>query len=252
MTIRTKNGLPYGREKLKEDKPYVNISKLAEGEHRFRIVQPAIGGWVEWENSKPFRYHPDNKPKYPKNADQPLRPFWALHVWDYAQQGLYAMEITQKSILGSLESLGESDEWGHITTFDFKLKKTKTNKTTKEGKPVYDYSVIPLPHNPFSSEIKEAISKTKVRLEALYEGKDPWRDLEPEFKAAEIDTNALTEEQCARLDSLLLDLTDDEADNLLDALGVDSIHHIEIKDFERVVKSIHKKVKEKTNGSAVA
>ena len=61
---------------------------------------------------------------------------------------------------------------GDLTNYDFKgVKKTGSGMET-------NYSVIPIPPESLSETIKEALECSKVRLEALYEGKDPWTDLE--------------------------------------------------------------------------
>jgi hypothetical protein len=168
------NSMPRNLNKLEKKKEFLKLSDLIEGEHRFRIVQEAIGGFVEWENNKPFRY--EEEPAYSKDPDNPARVFWAIYAWDYSQEGLFVIEITQKSLLDALRSCGESSEWGDLTTYDIKIKKTKTNKTTKTGKPVFDYSLIPAPHKPMSQTIVEAKRRQPATLEALYTGGYPCRD----------------------------------------------------------------------------
>lgn len=238
------NFLPAGFEKLKTEKPYVNLSKLPEGEHRFRIVDRPIAGWVDWKDKKPYRFKPENKPAQPFDLEKPIKAFWALHVWDYQREGLFVMEITQGGIRKALEDLAKNEDWGDLTSFDVKIKKEGNGKDTS-------YTVIPVPPKPMSANIKKAVSQTKVRLEALYEGRDPWNDLEaipdidvPAAVARPNNADHLTEEQCAHLDVLLLDLEIEDTHALLDVLGLDSIHHVNPKDFDRVVRSINKKIKE--------
>lgn len=232
--MQTFNSLPLGFEKLKTEKPYVNISKLAEGEHRFRIVQRPIAGWIDWKDKKPHRYKPENKPVKSFNPEEPMRPFWAMHVWDYAKEGLYVMEITQNGIRKALENLAMNEEWGDLTSFDFKIKKEGIGKESK-------YSVIPIPPKPLSSKIKEAIKDTKIRLEALYEGKDPWNDLEEEIESKA----SLTDEQIAKIDSLLSEIDDLEyLQKLNDWLEVEVIYEMNPKHFNTTVNSLEKKIKD--------
>jgi hypothetical protein len=237
--------LPIGFDKLRTEKPYVNPGKLPEGEHRFRIVGRPIGGWIDWKDKKPYRYRPEAKPKASFDPNLPLKAFWALHVWDYAREGLFIMEITQNGIRKALEEYALNEDWGDLTLYDIKIKKQGSGKDTT-------YTVMPIPHKPMSASIKEAIESTKIRIEALYEGKDPWKDLDISYEETPKDPNSLTEEQCAQLDALMMQLSDDEADNLLDVLGLGSIHHIEAKDFDRVSRSIQKKIGGKPHGNAVA
>jgi hypothetical protein len=164
--------LPDGFEKLRTEKPYINLGKLAEGEHRFRIVGRPIAGWLDWRDKKPYRFRPDKKPATSFDPKVPVKAFWAVHVWDYAKDGLFVMEITQNSIRRSLEMLAMNEDWGDLTTFDFKLKKEGSGIDT-------NYSVIPIPPKPLDAKIKKAVETTKIRLEALYDGLDPWGDIEP-------------------------------------------------------------------------
>lgn len=168
------NSMPKNYDKLEKRKEFLKLSDLPEGEHRFRIVQEAIGGFEEWEDSKPFRY--PQEPLYPKDPKNEPRPFWAVYVWDYSKQALFVVTINQSGLIDSLRSCGESEEWGDLTTYDIKIKKTKTNKVTKNGKPVFDYNLIPAPHKPMSADIVEAKKRQPAALEILYSGGYPVRD----------------------------------------------------------------------------
>jgi hypothetical protein len=159
--------LPEGYEELKTSKNYVNISKLTEGEHRFRIVQRPIAGWIDWNDKKPYRYLPTAKPAHPFDAANPIRAFWACYVWDYAKSGLYIMEITQSTILKSLAQFGKDSDWGDFTKYDIKISKEGSGKETK-------YHVSPVPHKELSESITQNLLESPVRLEALYDGGDPW------------------------------------------------------------------------------
>lgn len=163
------NFLPEGHDKLQMDKAYLNIAKLSEGEHRFRIVMRPIAGWIDWLNNKPYRYKPDQKPEKSFDEEKPMKRFWVCYVWDYTKEGLYIMELTQMSILKGLTSLAQDAEWGDFTTYDIKIKKEGNGKNSK-------YLVSPVPHKPISDRIKMAMENRPVCLEALYYGKDPWTD----------------------------------------------------------------------------
>jgi hypothetical protein len=163
--------LPEGFEALAIEKSYVNLSKLPEGEFKFRIVKRPIGGWIDWNEKKPFRYKPDQKPSRSFDEEKPMKPFWVCYVWDYQKEGLFILDINQVSIIKSLTDLGKDEDWGDFTTYDIKIKKQGSGKETK-------YSVNPVPHKPISEAIKKTVVEKPVRLEALYEGKDPWQDLE--------------------------------------------------------------------------
>jgi hypothetical protein len=165
------NFLPDGFEKLKTQKPYWKMSEMKEGDNKLRIVCKPIAGWIEWVDKKPMRYRPDQKPKKSFDLEKPIKPFWVCYVWDYAREGLFILEITQSSIIRSLTGFATDEDWGDFTKYDLKLKKEGTGKETK-------YSITPLPHKELFVKIKEALSVSPVRLESLYDGGDPWVDLD--------------------------------------------------------------------------
>lgn len=148
------------------------MSQMKEGENRLRIVSQPIAGWIDWIDNKPMRYPPEDKPAKPFNAEKPIRAFWDLYVWDYAREGLFILEITQMSVLKALMKVAKDEDWGDFTKYDIKIAKEGNGKETR-------YSLTPLPHKPLSAKIEEAMKKSPVRLEALYEGGDPWTDLAP-------------------------------------------------------------------------
>jgi hypothetical protein len=239
----TNNSLPFGYEKLKAEKPYIRISKLPDGEHRFRIVQRPIAGWIDWANNKPLRFRPENKPVAPQDPTKKVKSFWVLHVWDYAQDGLFIMEITQVGIIKALESYALNEDWGDLTTYDFKIKKEGSGMDT-------EYTVIPVPHKAMSAKINAALEGTKIRLEALYEGKDPWTDLD---EVDELRSGlSLTDEQEAKLDAMLLLVKAKDIDKIVTSLGIETIYDIPPKEFERTMKyfeTLLKSRQEKDNES---
>jgi hypothetical protein len=163
--------LPQGFESLRTERSYVNLSKLSEGEYKFRIVKRPIAGWVDWKDRKPYRYRPDAKPAQSFDDDKPMKAFWGLYVWDYTQDGLFIMEVTQVGIMKALTNLAMDEDWGDFTSYDIKIKKSGSGKET-------EYSVSPVPHKPMLEKISSALAKRPVNLEALYDGKDPWKDLD--------------------------------------------------------------------------
>jgi hypothetical protein len=166
----TNPNLPEGQEHLKTEKKYIRPAQLKEGENRFRVVQRPIAGWLDWENNKPKRYRPDEKPKRSFDPDKPAKAFWDMYVWDYDKKDLYVFEVTQNSLIKSLEGIITDEDWGDMTGYDIKIKKEGSGKDTR-------YSVQPIPHKPMPDEVKTCLKASPVRLEALYDNGDPWRDL---------------------------------------------------------------------------
>lgn len=163
--------LPVGYENLKTEKNYWRLSQMKDGENRLRIVAQPIAGWLDWIDKKPVRYQPDQKPARSYNPEEPMRPFWICHVWDYDRKDLYVLEITQSSIQKALTALGRDEDWGDFTKYDIKINKSGTGKDTR-------YTLMPVSHKPFNAEIEDALIAKPVRLEALYFGGDPWTDLD--------------------------------------------------------------------------
>ena len=224
--------LPPEFESLKIEKPYWKMSQMKEGENRFRIVMRPIAGWIDWRDGKPLRFRPSNKPSVAVDASKPIKPFWSLYVWDYAREALFILEITQNSIIKTLTALGHDEDWGDFLKYDLKLKKEGTGKETK-------YIITPMPHKPLSERVLKAISSCPVRLEALYEGGDPWTDLTGtgscfnEETGEVYDCGILTETECDELDAITLKDSALEK-KICDNLKIDTIYQTPKKDFDRV------------------
>jgi hypothetical protein len=240
--MKTNQYVPEGNDQLRTEKPYINLGKLPEGEHKFRIVQRPIGGWLEWDNKKPKRSIPSKKPlgRLDENTGEITYPkrFWAMHVWDYQGKRLAVMEVTQASILKSLESLAFNEEWGDLSAFDIKIKKEGSGKDSK-------YGVIPIPPKEMSQEVRAIVESTPIRLEALYEGKDPWSDLQA--SDALLQENRLTVSQVNRLRELCDKAPDDYVANLSRFLEIDRYEDLDPKDYERVIKMLEGKVNDVAN-----
>jgi hypothetical protein len=226
------NYLPEGFESVATKKPYINLGKLPAGEYKFRIVCRPIAGWLDWHDRKPVRFRPQNKPKTPYDASKPVKSFWAVYVWDYNEEDLFVMEITQNSIKHALEELARNEDWGDLTTFDFKIKKTGMNIET-------NYAVTPIPHKPMDAAIKEALSNKPVRLEALYEGGDPWTDLVAP-------STGINEKQSAQLKDLINKVNDKSfISELQSHLKVASLTNIAEQDFQRAINALETRIKSK-------
>ena len=175
--------LPDGYEDLKTEKAYWKMKDMKEGDNRLRIVGKPIAGWLDWHDKKPMRYRPNNKPAKPYNQEKPIKAFWAFHVWDYARESLFILEISQSRLLKSLTAIENDSDWGDFTKYDIKINKSGSGKDTR-------YGLTPLPHKPLSDAIQKAVDKSPVRLQALYDGGDPWTDLDTGEDEEETQTQA--------------------------------------------------------------
>lgn len=161
--------MPKGYDEVDDETSYLNPSKLPIGEHKLRVVMSVIIGWIDWKDQKPYRYREGEQPSTSFNHEKPMKKFWGLYVWSYEKQGLFVMEVTQKGILKTLIALYKDENWGDLNKYDIKIvKKIIGGKT--------NYDVHPQPPTEMSEKIKVALKARPVRLEALFEGGDPWKD----------------------------------------------------------------------------
>lgn len=140
--------------------------KLQKGENKIRILSKPIIGWLDWKDKKPYRFHMDAKPDKPLDKN-PIKHFWAFVVFDYADQGVKILEITQSTIQRTIADLSKDEEWG--APYEYDLKITKKGEDLKT-----EYSVTPSPKKPLTEAIKQAGLDKPCYLDALFDGADPW------------------------------------------------------------------------------
>jgi len=207
------NGIPDDDvEETKKIKSYWKPSEMPEGETRFRVVQEAIAGWIDWKDKKPYRYRLGQQPSTSFDEASPMKKFWCLYVWDYVREGLFILEIQQATIQNALRTLSKDSDWGDLKKYDIKITKTGFKESTK-------YIVNPLAPKPLNDKIKDALIKSPVCLEALYAGGNPWVD----FQYAT--TNSANIENASPLEQLKLRLLDadvgiDYVDSYIEDLAI--------------------------------
>lgn len=165
---------PDGIEDVKVGDKYWKPSEMEQGKNRFRIVKKAITGYEEWIDNKPYRYRGKDKP-ISADPDKPPKPFFMFYVWDYARSDLFILEFAQSSLVKTFKNLILSDKHKQYTSYDFELYRNGFKKQSK-------YILSPLDPSPMDEEIIEAVRRNPVRLEAVFSGKNPWRDLTPEIE----------------------------------------------------------------------
>lgn len=162
---------------LKEDYKVPEASggymKLKKGENKFRIVSESITGYEYWNNSnKPVRSE-----EYPTNIEDPKvnkdgsiqkpKHFWAFIVWDYADDSLKILEITQATIQQAIYTLFKNEKWGEPQAYDLVITREGDGLDTK-------YNTLPDPKTELTKEQQEAVKNAKINLKALYDGADPF------------------------------------------------------------------------------
>jgi hypothetical protein len=160
-------------------------TELEEGANTFRILSPAIIGYAWWVDTKeggrtPIRVRTaEEVPSEVRNAtesqDRP-RHFWAFTIYNYATESIQVLEIKQQTIMRALEALVRNPKWGAPQGYDLTIERVKTGS---KGWDV-EYNVIPEPPSPLDEGIVELAKSVPVRLEALYDGGDPFAEPEEE------------------------------------------------------------------------
>lgn len=147
-----------------------NYAKFPEGETiKFRILTSPIVGWEYFNN--------DNKPvkqkapfsSVPSDSKEWRKPkeFWAFVIWNYNEEKVQIMEITQNSIKQDLFWLSRDSDWGNPMDYDIKITRTGKGLETK-------YNTVPWAKTEFVNE-KAKKEAEGIRLEVLYDGDDPFK-----------------------------------------------------------------------------
>lgn len=150
--------------------------KLQSGGNRFRVVSSAIVGFEYWnKENKPVRLKESPK-DIPVDIrdDSGIKHFWAFAVLDRWDGKIKVLEITQSTIMKSLKSLVDNEDWGDPKEYDININREGEKLETT-------YTVQPSPKKPLTEEEKNLVKETSVTLEALFDGGDPF------VKIAEVD-----------------------------------------------------------------
>jgi hypothetical protein len=153
----------------KAPKTSSNYMKIQQGENKIRILSRPIFGWEDWEPStnKPVRFQFHEKPAKQLSPSKKISHFWAFIVWNYAEERIQILQITQSGIRSAIESLSRDDDWGAPWNYDLKIVRTGKEKETK-------YAVTPASPKALSETIRSAFYENRIRLEALFDGQDPF------------------------------------------------------------------------------
>lgn len=153
-----------------------NYFKFIKGENRFRILSSAVTGFEYWNNdNKPVRSREgwEEKPA-DMRSDSQVKHFWAFVVWNYDAKKAQIMEVTQKTIQYAIGAYVDNGKWGDPTKYDLVVNRTGDGLET-------EYTVIAEPH----SEAPKA-DTSKINLEALFNGEDPFSSTKPAYPTEEI------------------------------------------------------------------
>lgn len=141
--------------------------KLKDGENKIRILSKPVLGWEDWNDKTPVRYKMDDGCPTPFDSKKPPKHFWAFIVWNYEEQKIQVLSITQATIRKAIESYSKDSDWGAPYFYDIKIHKTGQSKDT-------EYAVTPLPHKKLNPEIVLEFHASPCNLEALFVNEDPF------------------------------------------------------------------------------
>lgn len=153
-----------------------NYYKLLDGENTFRIVGSAIVGYEYWRTDnkpvrsrEPFQGLPADIRYNEDGTPSKIKAFWAFAVFNYDENKVQVMEITQKTIMEAIKALVENKKWGDPKKYDITISRSGSGFDTT-------YQVMPNPHGELTKDQKEIVANTRIKLENLYEMGDPFAD----------------------------------------------------------------------------
>ena len=168
--------LPKGYETPASEQNYMAFE---EGTNTFRVLSPAIVGYEWFEDTGdggrvPRRVRTEEEiPTEVSNAVNDrdrAKHFWAFTVYNYQTQSIQVLKLKQKTIQRAIEAYSKNPKWGNPMGYDLNVEKVKTGSRDRD----VEYTVIPEPPTPLDEGVAELAKHIPVRLEALYDGEDPF------------------------------------------------------------------------------
>ena len=146
-----------------------NYMRFQEGSNRFRILASAVTGFEYFSSDnkphrskEPFESTPDLK------KDGRVKAFWAFPVFNYENETIQILELTQKTLMNAIKGYVENEKWGAPFFYDLCVTKTGEGLETE-----YQVQAEP-PIGEVADEIKQAYKEKTPDLEKLFTGEDPW------------------------------------------------------------------------------
>lgn len=164
--------LPSNYEAPKSNSSYM---KFQDGVNKLRVLSSAIVGYEYWtQDNKPVRIkeYPKVQPADLRMEDDgrptKIKHFWAFTVWNYAEEKMQILEVTQATIQKGIMSLVNDEDWGDPKQYDLKITKTGKKLDT-------DYTIGTGPgKTELPIEIATEFTMNEPNLNALFSGEDPF------------------------------------------------------------------------------
>ncbi len=220
--------------------------KIQDGENRIRILSSPVLGWEEWVDRRPVRYRYEDKPDSWYDPARPGKHFWAFIVWNYAEERIQILQVTQASVRRDLEKLSKDSDWGAPFFYDVKIHRSGKDLKTK-------YQVTPLPRKPVADHVVEAFNENRCNLDALFSGDDPYGPWE-EYTDGVFSESEAPKEDCISSAQLkeLRELIGDDDDyrvkvkkNVSQMFGISDLSEIPASKFDAILKSVKLHAKER-------
>lgn len=97
-----------------------------------------------------------------------IKQFIAAIVFNYETERLEIFETSKATIIGQMWDYDQNEEYGDARKYDLTIGRRGEKTETK-------YTVMPSPPKEPSKAILEAYEASEINLDALYEGKDPFK-----------------------------------------------------------------------------
>lgn len=153
-----------------------NYLKMNDGENRIRILSQPIMGWEDWKDNKPVRYTLNEKPIQSIDKEKPIKYFWAFIIYNVIENQIQIMQVTQNTIIKSIESLCKDVDWGNPYHYDIKIRKSGKGMETQ-------YVTSPVPHKPIDPIVIDMFHAKPCNLQAMFTANDPfsleWKEYTP-------------------------------------------------------------------------
>jgi len=145
--------------------------KFKQGANTFRILSSAIVGyetWLEEDNKrKPLRWKMGVKMPASEIGTDP-KHFWAFIVWNFEEEKVQILELTQKGIMRDIKALVDNPKWGDPKAYNIVVTRTGEGMET-------EYTTQPEPKEDLDAGILQFYKDLKINLEALFKNEDPFQ-----------------------------------------------------------------------------
>ncbi len=177
-----------GQNEFDQELPKGNYMKLQNGNNQFRVLKipgdkpSLVSGFELWMDKKPVRFNVRDENEIPaetrirgdrddKGKIKPPQYFWALLVWNYADNKIQVLELKQRGLINSIKELSKNEKWGTPYSYDLIILKEGTGITVK-------YGILPDPPSALQDHIVIALETLNVDLRELLRGGDPFNPMD--------------------------------------------------------------------------